>query len=566
MKKELFSTIIGMLLLTVGTSMIVKGDWSTGDDYIMHFPQLPDPTGWAVDGTYTPHSYPQIILADDWMCTETSTVSDIHFWGSWQDDLVGSITAFDIAIYSDEPANPTTLFSQPDEKLWERTFYPGDWVQAGPWTGTIGWYHPVIGTSAQNNHFTYWQYNIEDIDNPFVQENNTIYWLAITAIIRADQPQPRWGWMSSTDHWNDNAVNSYLGYLDWYELEEPPDFNTALDFSFVINGDVAPLNHPPNIPSKLSGPSNGEVGQRYSFSTQTTDPDGDRVRYGIDYTSDGLVDFWSTSYQNSGSTYTINLRFLSTGTYYLRVKAEDIYGAQSDYSLVKTIVIVGVNNPPNIPNPPLGPTTGFINEALTFSTSSTDPESDQIKYGWDWNGDGTVDEWSGFLSSGATDSRSHTFTTAGTYQIQVKAEDINGSQSAFSTALTVIITANSPPLQPSISGPSSGRVQISYTFNAVTTDIDGDNLSYWFDWGDGPDTHWKGPYASGSIASESHSWDAQGSYIVKVKVKDEHGSISVWSDPLPISMPKNKSTTIVTWISQFLEQHPRLQLLLTGVH
>ena len=48
------------------------------------FPQLPDPKGWDV-------AYSGCWLADDWRCSETGPVSDVHFWVSfsgWSFDYV----------------------------------------------------------------------------------------------------------------------------------------------------------------------------------------------------------------------------------------------------------------------------------------------------------------------------------------------------------------------------------------------------------------------------------------------------------------------------------------------
>jgi len=47
-------------------------DWSPGDPFKMHFPQMPDEAGWDVNSTQP------LIVADDWRCTETGWVKDIH--------------------------------------------------------------------------------------------------------------------------------------------------------------------------------------------------------------------------------------------------------------------------------------------------------------------------------------------------------------------------------------------------------------------------------------------------------------------------------------------------------
>ena len=83
-----------------------------------------------------------------------------------------------------------------------------------------------------------------------------------------------------------------------------------------------------------------------------------------------------------------------------------------------------------------------------------------------------------------------------------------------------------PPEQPVLTGPDSGIVNELCVFSAVTTDPDGDDLYYLFDWGDGHDSGWLGPFTSGDTATESYAWDASGSYDITVVAKDEYGVLS----------------------------------------
>ena len=71
-----------------------------------------------------------IILADDFLCTNTGLVTDIHLWGSWQNELVGTISNFYLFIYSDVPVGPDnpTNYSQPGTLLWHQTFLPGQYL------------------------------------------------------------------------------------------------------------------------------------------------------------------------------------------------------------------------------------------------------------------------------------------------------------------------------------------------------------------------------------------------------------------------------------------------------
>jgi hypothetical protein len=91
---------------------------------------------------------------------------------------------------------------------------------------------------------------------------------------------------------------------------------------------------------------------------------------------------------------------------------------------------------------------------------------------------------------------------------------------------------NDPPNIPGISGPSSGDADTPIEFSVVTTDPDGDNVSYFIDWGDGTTSDWLESYPSGETVNISHSWSIGGDYNIKVKARDIYLEESDWSDPL----------------------------------
>jgi hypothetical protein len=99
-------------------------------------------------------------------------------------------------------------------------------------------------------------------------------------------------------------------------------------------------------------------------------------------------------------------------------------------------------------------------------------------------------------------------------------------------------------------------------FGDPTLAVEGDSQApakpdkYLFDWGDGNLSGWLGPYNSGEIAEASHIWKEEGDYQIRVKAKDDHGVQSEWSDPLPISMPKNKKL-INSLFFDLLERFPQ---------
>jgi len=109
--------------------------------------------------------------------------------------------------------------------------------------------------------------------------------------------------------------------------------------------------------------------------------------------------------------------------------------------------------------------------------------------------------------------------------------------------------ARSPPQTPRRpAGNLKGIPGIKYEFRSYTYDPDEDPVYYLFDWGDGTQTEWLGPYDSGSIVVANHRWMSKGNYKIKVKAKDEFDGESDWSEDLTISMPKaqNKNNLIIT--------------------
>jgi len=109
-------------------------------------------------------------------------------------------------------------------------------------------------------------------------------------------------------------------------------------------------------------------------------------------------------------------------------------------------------------------------------------------------------------------------------------------------------------------GPPSGKIGEEYTYSSSTTDPDNDQIYYRFDWGDGTDSGWLGPYESGEVCEASHIWTVKGNFEIKVRAKDTNDLVSDWSDPLSVTMPRNKA--INRPFLNFLQSHPYLFTIL----
>ena len=140
----------------------------------------------------------------------------------------------------------------------------------------------------------------------------------------------------------------------------------------------------------------------------------------------------------------------------------------------------------------------------------------------------------------------------GNYWIDYNGEDNNGDgvgdtpynisdtiQDMFPLMEQIEEFQNTPPNKPTITGPANGRVDWSYDYTILGTDSEGHKLRYNIVWGDGSQKD-TGYAPSGDIISREHVFSKTGVYNIRVRAQDEYGLISEWSDPLSVSMPRNK--------------------------
>ncbi len=115
-------------------------------------------------------------------------------------------------------------------------------------------------------------------------------------------------------------------------------------------------------------------------------------------------------------------------------------------------------------------------------------------------------------------------------------DDDNGLDSGSAYVFTKVSENQPPEIPATPTGPSSGQKGEKYTFSAVTTDPDEDNVFYLFDWGDGTNSTWVGPYNSSVPGTASHTWADAGNFSIKAKAKDTNSAESDWSATHNISI------------------------------
>ena len=131
-------------------------------------------------------------------------------------------------------------------------------------------------------------------------------------------------------------LNEYRIYL--YHLH---DYNNVIIFNlfdelelgehvYSIPSLFEPIdNLPPVKPSKPSGETNGKVSKKYTYSTSTTEPNGDRVYYKWDWGDE--TSNWDGPY-GSSDTVTASHIWDEEGDYKIKVKVKDIYGEEGPWS------------------------------------------------------------------------------------------------------------------------------------------------------------------------------------------------------------------------------------------
>lgn len=186
--------------------------------------------------------------------------------------------------------------------------------------------------------------------------------------------------------------------------------------------------------------------------------------------------------------------------------------------------------PPN-PLPPV-----YVGTEVEWSATASDAESETSGYGlnftWSW-GDGTyaVDPKTDVPDdTDVTSTQTKTWSMPGTYYVKVSVWDGFGEESDpdhnVSVTFPFEVIINEPPTDPVIQA-MNGLVDVALTCMASSSDPEGDELKFTWEWDDGtftvdPRTP-TGPDVP-VTSTVTHTWDAEGTYPVTVYVDDGMGN------------------------------------------
>lgn len=102
-----------------------------------------------------------------------------------------------------------------------------------------------------------------------------------------------------------------------------------------VSGPEEPTQ-PPVRPNLTVAAGACVIGQPFGVSVTSNDPDGDQIRYEVDWTNDGVVEetIPSSGYLASGTSRSVTRTFASGGSKTLRVRAQDEHGARSPWATI----------------------------------------------------------------------------------------------------------------------------------------------------------------------------------------------------------------------------------------
>ncbi len=136
------------------------------------------------------------------------------------------------------------------------------------------------------------------------------------------------------------------------------------------------------FPPNISGPINGAPNRNHTFTITGNDPDGEQVRYGIDWkladgtvyeaehVMDGIADTWlpeGSGYVDSGTPSTINFSWASLGPKKFQALTQNASGANSTWT-AHGIVISNISGLPDLTVSPVVPNSAFVGVPVMFST------------------------------------------------------------------------------------------------------------------------------------------------------------------------------------------------------
>ncbi|MGQ9582755.1 MAG: PKD domain-containing protein [Thermoplasmatota archaeon] len=252
--------------------------------------------------------------------------------------------------------------------------------------------------------------------------------------------------------------------------------------------DTTLINVVPNLPPVAEAVvvGSGKANTSYLFLAEALDSDGQLVLCSWDF-GDGA----------SAEGFEVWHNYTSPGDHRVVLLVRDDDGAEARDEL-----LVHINQPPRISRVDVN----WTGREATFRAVATDPDNERLNYEWSF-GDGEL---------GAGVETRHRYAGPGTFRVSCTVSDPLEEGEAF--WLNVVVGNSPPQAVTKIQAPREGYVEEAIHFKADVVDLDGDELSYQWSFGDGASSAERSPY---------HIYKTPSEYMVTLMVSDGHSNLTL---------------------------------------
>jgi hypothetical protein len=286
--------------------------------------------------------------------------------------------------------------------------------------------------------------------------------------------------------------------------------------------DFLTINKTPNLPSNPY-PSHGATNVNINtiLSWDCSDPDGYNLTYNIYFEKgDSTPDILVSSNQNE-TTYNPGTMAYSS-TYYWKIVAKNEKGITINGTTWSFTTKAkqsgsssssgGSTNKYPIANASKSETTGILGVPINLDGSaSIDPDGNIVSYNWIFGDENT----------GIGQTTTHIYSQVGEYIVKLTVTDNLGATNTNTIHVIITGIVYNQPTTPIITGQQNGICNITYTFTALSTDLDSEYIMYNFSWGDSS-VYTTTLCPSGIAVSASHNWTNPGAYKINIKAYDKH--------------------------------------------
>jgi len=267
----------------------------------------------------------------------------------------------------------------------------------------------------------------------------------------------------------------------------------------------------PVVQSLTTTPETPTTADTVTAIADASDPDGgDVVAYDWDF-GDGT----STTTQSGEAAHD----YTSPGDYQLTCTVTD--DEDQTATETTTVSVTRDTDDPVVSGMSFSPSQPRATESITISAQASDPDGGSVvEYAFDF-GDGTS-------TTGTEDTVTHTYDSAGAYQIVVTVTDDEGETATAAQELAIDPAPEQPVVQAVDVSPTPANPGDSVGFTVDASDPDGGSVvAYDWDFGDGTST-------TSSAASATHTYDSTGDYTVAVTVTDDEGQTATGTTTVSI--------------------------------